>query len=182
MSKTIITDENKRIKGIIHEDGCITEGTSRKIVGRVHTSTKENESKINTGTSAGGGLIFFVIVIVIFVFGFGIFKVPEIVINQYENVKDVEDIANAVSMTITLLAMGIIGCIAGKLSEGSFLVVYSTCCLTCGICIIIDYILLEHSYSIFMMIFLVPMVSVVMAVIPALVITAIMWLLKICHR
>ncbi len=166
MSKITITDENKKVKGVVHEDGFITDGTSRRIVGKVNVNSTENKC---TDESFGGGAI--IILIVILAIGFGIFKVPEIIADQYKNIKDIEGIANVISLTITLVAMAVIGIIANILSGCNLFSVYKACAWTCGICIIIDYIILDYSYSIFMMIFLVPMVSAIMAILPAIITT-----------
>jgi len=186
MGKEIIDSSTNKIVARVHDDGYITEGTSRKIVAKVH-----DDGYITEGTSkkivgkvkkdggnffggevcSGGGVIVAALIIGFLLF-FGMFKVPEIVIENFSDLSNVSNLINAISILIMYAAMFVACIIANKICQTFFSGLLSSfgACLAVGaIYIILDNIILERGYSFFMMLVAVPIGAFIFSVFPAVV-------------
>lgn len=84
-------------------------------------------------------------------------------------------------MLVTITLMCIVSIISNVCSDkfiNGLFDSYISSVVVCCICIVIDSIIFNNAYSVFMMLLAVPLVSIVFAMLPALIITCVYWIVK----
>lgn len=171
----------------ISDDGTITEGTSRHIVGKIdRVSTSRSESSAGIG---GAGLPLEAVIIGAFlgviVLYFSIFKLPGMAFKELNGMKKNEDIVGFVTLAIAITS-NVVSCIIGNIVMknekfidrfiGGFFSATIGCYLTMIVCSFFT-----HEFSA-MIIFGGLLVAVMFSVLPTIIICPIFYFIRIFIR
>lgn len=163
----------------VYEDGCITKGTSNRIAGSVD---RGSTATIDVGVPPISGMGVVGVLIMGFLIFFGLFKIPEIIGDQFICLDTPYRIANALSAVVMLTLMCIASLIANICCKNFFiglLCSYGASIAAGAVWIILDNIILEHNYSFFLMLIAVPLGAIMFAVWPSIIVTVIYTLVRI---